>query len=501
MRRLPVTAVLVAVAVLLGAAATASAAANLWLYPDTEDPRNGGHVLDVGTFTLFVENVGSGDDTAEGVLLVVAVNDLELLTSASFTLDDGTEYTLDPESVQSGFPELPCSLAPMPPHGIYPSDFALFELGDIGAGEAVAVAVAIEGEPGLQVHFDAMARGEKQTGRSTKCYDVVNPFGHDVTVLLPEVAAAECEVSIEKSAASSGVDVGEELEYSIAVTNSGECDLTEVEITEDIPTVDAGEGEDPVPAFSVSAYDPAPTTETEESLLWTLEALASGEETAVSLTVIFDEELADGQEVVNTACVNAAELEEAVCSSFEVAVGEQPAGDAAGGAGFWCNRMRLAIDEIPGASFTVEELQDLLNAVAEASSVFGDAVDAGTPELARAILCQPRGSDALGRLHRQLLALRLSVAAELVDPELTLDELCPGEEELPPDADGTMTVAGVLEAAETAIVGDADRATLLGWMEIIDFINNSSPPGAGGCEEAQEAEVLRVRRGFGRNRH
>ena len=67
---------LVTMALLVAAPSTSEAKTQLWLYPDSDDPRAGGHVVTDGVFTLVVENRGrGGDDIAKMVSLVVAVND------------------------------------------------------------------------------------------------------------------------------------------------------------------------------------------------------------------------------------------------------------------------------------------------------------------------------------------------------------------------------------------------------------------------------------------
>ena len=53
---------LVTMALLVAAPSTSDAKTQLWLYPDTDDPRAGGHVVTDNIFTLVVENRGRGDD-------------------------------------------------------------------------------------------------------------------------------------------------------------------------------------------------------------------------------------------------------------------------------------------------------------------------------------------------------------------------------------------------------------------------------------------------------
>jgi hypothetical protein len=483
--------------------ATSDATAKLWLYPDNDDPRRGGHVVEEATFTLIVENVGGGgkdaDNTAYETELIVAVNDLSLLGSIML---DGTPVVID----SYGVPEMPCTFRSIPPHGKYPSDFGTLALGDIAEGDAVVIEVEIDGSPGLEVHFDAVAYGQKEKKESFVCYDVVNPSGHHVTAIVPDEVEPDCpDVSIEKSTTTTGVEVGDELEYLIVVETSAECgDLTEVQVTENIPMVEPEDDGDPVPAFEIIAADPPPIgLLTDDPLVWDFGTVPAGETREIMLTVLFNEPLAAGERVENTACVSAAELDEPICSSARVAVGETPADEKVGGAGFWCNRMRLALEGIPGASYSVEELEALLAEVDLLSDVFFDLVDVSTAEAAQGVLCSPRGAPPEEKLQRQLLALWLNVVSERIGVDVLLADLCPGDERMPEGVDeAIVTVGDALAAAEEALLADppAERADLLHLMELLDFINNSSMVGEDGCP-ADESESHRARRGFGHRRH
>lgn len=484
--------------------ATCDATAKLWLYPDTDDPRRGGHVVEEAAFTLVVENVGGGgkdaDNTAYGAALIVAVNDLSLLGSV---LLDGAPVAFE----FYGVPVTPCTESSIPPHGRYPSDYGLVALGDIAEGDEVAIEVEFDGSSGLEVHFDAVAYGNREKKETVECYGVVNPSGHHVTAIVPADVEPTCpDVSIEKSTTTTGVEVGDEIEYLIVVESSAECDdLTEVQVTENIPTVTPEGDGDPVPAFEITSADPAPDGAlTDDPVVWTIGMLPAGETREIVLTVLFNESLTDGEKIENTACVSAAELDEPLCDSAKVAVGERPADDDnVGGAGFWCNRMRLALGEIPGASYSVEELVSLLEDVDELSDVFHDYYDAATAEAAEDLLCRPRWADAEERLLRQLLALWLNVVSGRIGMDVPLADLCPGDEHMPDDVDeGIVTVGDALAAAEAAVLADdppAERADLLHLMELLDFINNASVAGDDGCPMA-EAESLRTRHGFGHRR-
>jgi hypothetical protein len=200
--------------------------------------------------------------------------------------------------------------------------------------------------------------------------------------------------------------------------------------------------------------------------------------------------------------VSAAELAEPMCDSARVAVGETPADETVGGAGFWCNRMRLALEGIPGASYTVEELEALLADVDLLSDVFFELVDVSTAEAAQGVLCSPRGAPPEEKLLRQLLALWLNVVSERIGVDVLLADLCPGDEHMPEDVDeAIVTVGDALAAAEAALLADppAERADLLHLMELLDFINNASVVGEDECP-SDESESLRARRGFGHRR-
>jgi uncharacterized repeat protein (TIGR01451 family) len=342
----------------------------------------------------------------------------------------------------------------------------------------------------------------KETGHGIKCYDVINPYGHDVTVVLAGDSEPSCpDVSIEKSASIAGVDLDEEIDYTIEVTNTGDCELTGVEVTENIPTVDDGEG-GTVQAFSVVAADPGPPIASDGTLTWVIDTpLAPSATIIITLTVVFDEPLADGQEIVNTACVSAEGLDEPVCSSAEVAMGEEPDDTGAGSPGFWCNRIRLAADEKPGATYTTEQLEELLALVYGESEFFGQDEEAMTTEQAELVLCNPRDSSAAERLVRHLLTLWLNVVSLRIEPSLELDELCAGDEQLPDDVEGSTTVADVLEGAELDLMDlEAERATLLRWKDIIDFINNASLADGDDCADAEPLRV-ETRRGRRLRRH
>ncbi len=310
---------------------SAGAGSKLWLYPDSEDPRNGGHVVDTGDFVLNIDNLGSGngDTTTYEVFVVLSVNDPAFLIGGSLGLPDGTSVDLDPASFVFDAPVFPCSGHSFPPHGVYPSFMAEFFIGDIADGEVVQIAVDLQGDDALTAHFDAFGTGYKQAGPNLKCYDVSNPSGHGVSVVLGDGDDPCPWLVIDKVASASGVDFGDQVDFTITVENLSECDATGVVVSETIPTVVTEDGS-VVPAFTVVAVDPSPTEQTDGMLIWDIGDLEAGESLVFTVTVVFDEPAADGTVVENTACVFFTEIDDVICSSAVVAVGAVADGEIGG---------------------------------------------------------------------------------------------------------------------------------------------------------------------------
>lgn len=486
--------ILVTLATLVAAAGVSEAKTQLWLYPDSDDPRAGGHVVTDGVFTLIVENRGTkDDDTATDASLVVAVNDPTLLGGITLIWPDGEETSIDGASLQFGTPTLPCDGKDVPRHGVYPADFTTVSvrnhdsINEIEPGGMVEIEVEVVGDDGLEAHFDAIAAGHKVKKETVVCYGVVNPSGHDVTVVLGggETGDEDCpELTVKKSASTREVEIAGEVDYLIEVENTGDCELTNLLITDEIPTVTDPTTGDSAPAFTVdpATVVPAPESQTDDLITWSLPSLPPGETATFALTAVFDQPLADGSNVVNTACVVADGIEDPSCSRAKVAVGEKETDDGEfAGPGYWCNRIRKAFEERHNATYTVEELEAFLEEIndgtdsSEGSLVFSELYDTSTLELAEILLCAPQLADsAADRLARHLLALWFNIVSERIDPDLMLDELCPGDEELPEDADGGMTVGEVVAGAEEALLSDdPDAALLEWWKDIVDFINNA----------------------------
>jgi uncharacterized repeat protein (TIGR01451 family) len=474
-------------------AGVARGAGQLWLYPESQDPRQGGHVIETGSFTLVVENRtdgGNHDNTVYDAFLVFAVNDAGLFSGGSIQLADGSEAALDPAGLQIGTPVLPCSGHSAPRHSIYPTPFTTVFLGDIAAEEVRTFEVELAGGDGLRAHFDAAGVGYRETGQGMKCYDVINPSGHDVTVVLGEGDDPPCErLEVSKQANATGIDLGDELEYRITVTNDGDCALTEILGVDEIPTVVTDDGE--APAFSVVSVVPPASSQTDRELVWELGTLEPGDGVEILLTVVFDQPVTDQTEVVNRVCLTAAELDQPRCARSVVAVGD--ADDEIGGPGFWCNQIRFALEGRLNAQFTIEDLEALMATVDERSIVFSELWDASTLELVRDLLCNPAAADgSADRLARHLLTLWLNVVSERLDPDLTLAELCEGSAPEPSDLDPEMTIAEVLDAAEAALENGADDATLGAWAELIDFINNAHVDHDGSCHGVRRSRGRRI---------
>jgi len=507
--------IVVTMAILVAAPGTSEAKTQLWLYPDSDDPRAGGHVVTGGEFTLIVENRGTKDgDTAFDVSLVVAVNDPALLGGVTLIWPDGEETLIDATSLQPGTPTLPCDGKDVPRHGVYPTDFTTVSvrnvdsIDEIEPGGMVEVEVEVVGDDGLEVHFDAIAAGHKVKKEEVVCFGVVNPSGHDVTLILGngDTGDDECPaLTIDKSASTAGVEIDGEVEYLIEVENTGDCELTNLVVTEDIPTViDPAIGA-MVPAFSVdpATVVPAPEPQTGEQITWILASLQPGETATFSFTAVFDQPAADGHEVVNIACVTADGIEEPLCARSKVSVGEKQTEDGEiGGPGFWCSQIRFAFEGRHNATYTVDELEAFLAAINDGtdsmdeSLVFFELYDTSTLEMAQTLLCEPQlAESAADRLARHLLTLWFNIASERLDPNLMLDELCPGDEELPEDAEGGMTVGEVVLGAEEELLAEEpDQALLDWWKDIADFINNAKV--GPDCDE--DDEVAEFRRSPGR---
>jgi uncharacterized repeat protein (TIGR01451 family) len=475
----------IAVGFLLAGAAPqpAEAKAMLWLYPDSDDPNAGGHVVTEPAFTLNIENrgTGGGDNTATEVALLVAVNDPALFVDATITLPGGA-ITVDPSMLVYGVPAFDCSDATIPPHGFYPSSYAEIAVGDIAEDEIVSAAIVVNGSEGLQVRYDAIGVGYRQAGPNVRCYDIINPPGHGVTQVFEGAGGGAChELTIDKTASATGVALGDPLDYTIVVENTGTCDLTDVLLFEDIPTVPDSQGQ-PVPAFTITDINPAPTNQTATAIEWNLGTMAPGDSITATVSVVFDQPDADGQSVENTACVSSVELPDPLCSTATVEVGT-PDVDEIGGPGFWCNQIRFALEGRPNAMFPVPDLEAWLTAIFAQSTVFPETWSLLGLADAQLLLCRPNTAQTVAdRLARHFLTLWFNVASERLPVDTVLGDLCPGDADPPAGWDPTMTVDQLVLAVEADVLAGAPDDVLEFWKDVIDYVNNASLADAGGCD-------------------
>ena len=479
----------------------ASAGASLWLYPKDAGPREGGHVVPPGTFTLIIENRSkdSETNTAHEVKLVVAVEDPAAVSMLELAYEGGDPMVLDPNGQDEGVPIFPCSGKPIPRHGEYPAAYSLIVLGDLTGigdlrgGQSVEIDVTVEGEDNLRVHFDAIATGWKTTGQGPKCSDVSNPSGHDVTIANRPGGHDDCaRVSISKTADPRVVDLGEPVTFVIEILNEGTCDLTELILNDLIPTVEDESGES-YPAFVwIGGTEPTPS-EIDEDGYWLKWRLASplpvGESEVVQLVVEFNHPAADGKRVVNRACITAAGLTKPRCTSAGVMVGNPYGEDGPAGPGFWCHAARWVIEDRPKVPVDGVELLAWLEEVDTESEVFSEyypILVEDDPEAslraAADLLCTPQSAEgAADRLARHLLTLWLNVVSGRLDSMLTLGALCGGGEILPDDTDLDTTVGELLAEVDAGLAAGAADAQLTFWSEVVDAVNNSRVPGELGC--------------------
>ncbi len=473
----------------------------LWLYPNDAGPREGGHLVPLGSFTLVVENRGKATDEnlILGVELVVAVNDPGSITALSLAKhDDLSPLVLGDWMV--GTPELPCSDKPMPGHSVYPTTYAKVLLGDLAGGQRFEIDVTVEGGDDLRAHLDAMGTAWKTTGNGQKCSDVSNPAGHDVTVGKRPGGHDDCgRVRISKTADRLHVDLGETVTFVIEVLNEGSCDLTDPVLRDFIPAVEDDVG-DSFPAFTVTGGTiPMPDDPGDPFLLeWTLESpLPAGEKDGVLLEVLFDESAANGQRVVNRVCFDAAELRGPRCAAAVVIVGNPYGDDGPASPGFWCHAVRFILEDRRNAPVEAGDFDAWLLEIGDSSDVFHDELyDASTLELARGLLCEPQFVEgAADRLARHLLTLWLNVVSGRLAMGQVLDELCDGDELMPEDV-VPETVMELIVAVEDALVLPAEDLELTYWSEVVDAVNNSLVPGEPGCTDTRPTSG-RLRAGHG----
>ena len=115
------------------------------------------------------------------------------------------------------------------------------------------------------------------------------------------------------------------------------------------------------------------------------------------------------------------------------------------------------------------------------------------------LLCTPQSAvGPADRLARHLLTLWLNVVSERLDPELTLRELCAGDEILPEGTDLDMIVGDLLVEVDAGLAAGAEDTQLTLWSEVVDAVNNSRVPGEFGCTEPRSVSG-RLRAGHGKS--
>lgn len=105
-----------------------------------------------------------------------------------------------------------------------------------------------------------------------------------------EVAAEQADLEVEKTVDNDSPQVGDEITFTIEVTNLGPADATGVQITDELP-----EGLTFVEA-DTEDYDP-------DTGIWDIGDLAAGETATLTIVAIYDSE--EGEPLVNTAKVTA----------------------------------------------------------------------------------------------------------------------------------------------------------------------------------------------------
>jgi len=127
-------------------------------------------------FEIDVYNHYRPADPVSDVILVIAINEAGYEKIESVSIDGTTftisDFTLGTPAFHSG--------DSMPTHGVYPTWFAEYTIGTIGADATVSRAVTVTLKTGVtwddvKVHFDAH-------GKDNNGDDVFSPFSHDLTV-------------------------------------------------------------------------------------------------------------------------------------------------------------------------------------------------------------------------------------------------------------------------------------------------------------------------------
>jgi len=225
-----------------------------------------------------------------------------------------------------------------------------------------------------------------------------------------------------------------------------------------------------------------PDSYDELTMDWTLETpMPTGEGVVVTLEVQFEEPFANGQRVVNRACISAAEMRKPRCAAAVVIVGDLFGEYGPAGPGFWCHAARFALEERHNAPVGAEELAEWLLEIDGSSQVFIELYEANTLGSALDLLCSPQSAEGpADRLARHLLTLWLNVVSGRLASDQVLEELCDGDELMPDDVE-PVTVMELIVAAEDALLLPEDDQVLNYWSEVVDAVNNSLVRGESGC--------------------
>lgn len=292
---------------------------------------------------------------------------------------------------------------------------------------------------------------------------------------------AVCDSVVDATSDVDRAETGGELRFALTVV--ADCDHSSVVLTDTLPFVVDREGR-AYPAFTVIAVDPPADRADDNEIAWDLGPIPAGGSTTVTLTVAFDEPLAAGHQIVNAACLTAAELEGSRCDSAVVAVGE--AGPEPNGTpGFWCRQLLASREEpVVGDVVPADELAALLIEANNASLVFTALYDTSSVELVAPLLCRPESlTGTADRMARQLIALWLSVVSYRVGEQWRLGDLCPGGEEAPEGTAAEWTVGDVLDHAEAALLYGATDRDLRFWTRVTEFASHAHPPQS--CSESR----------------
>jgi uncharacterized repeat protein (TIGR01451 family) len=218
---------------------------------DSPDPVLAGNNL---TYTITVSNAGPGD--AQNVEVVD-------------TLPAGTTYVSDTDScIEAPAGTLTCSL------------------GTIAAGGSTSFDITVEVDPSL-------AGGTVLTNSATVSATTTDPNAANDTATENTTVNAEADLSITKSDSPDPVVAGNDVTYTITVSNSGPSDAENVQVVDTLPA-----GTTFVSDTDSCVEAPAGT------LTCSLGAIATGGSTSFDITVAVDPSVADGAVLTNSSTLS-----------------------------------------------------------------------------------------------------------------------------------------------------------------------------------------------------